>query len=83
MGTFHCLILELCHGTHLKPGFLPESSPRTEQPVPVVNFYHHHRIQDSTTDFSRQNCGQITRQISRVEATASGRFGRLFRYFIY
>jgi hypothetical protein len=59
MGNFHNFILELRHGTHLKLGLLPESSPRTEQPFPVVHFYHHHRIQDSTTDFRRQNCGQI------------------------
>jgi hypothetical protein len=59
MGAFHRPILELRHGTHLKLGLLPESSPRMEQPFAIVHFYDIHRIQDSTADFRGQNCGQI------------------------
>jgi hypothetical protein len=83
MGAFHRPNLELRHGTHLKSGFLPESSPRVEQPFPDVYFYDHNRFQDFAADFSRQICGQITPQISRFKASDSSGFIRLFRHFIY
>ena len=50
---------------------------------PLFIFFDYNRIQDSTTDFSHQNHGQITQQISRFKATDSSRFGRLFRTLTY
>jgi hypothetical protein len=81
MGDLHRPILELRHGTHLKHGFLLEAAARVVQRFSVVYIFDYNRIQDSTTDFSHQNHGQITQQISRFKATDSRRFILLFRTF--
>ena len=83
MGAFRSPILELRNVTDLNYGFLLEISPRVEQPFAVVYFYDHNSIQDGAADFSRQNCGQIARQIPRFKATDSSRFILLLRPFIY